>query len=422
MVLIVDDVGTIVQVEGASPSLIGYDAATMIGRNALDYVSPRHQEPVLFVFTGPGEHVVRDRHAPFPLELVGSDGQPMMVDCAAERIHHDGQVLWVVTLMPYSLQSASFHALDAYGRGATGLEVGATIAEHLSEQWDIGSGIRSFLLADPAGGAFATVTEPGRDVVSDRLLNAFELHVGKDAPWNHDLGGTHETVSITELPVDIASAARECGFAVACIAKGHLEGVPQLGIVSFGDHQHVFEGTHEMIMTESVETLNRAIARQDAEDQLRRAAELDSLTGLTNRLTLAAAMNAKASATSAVLYIDLDHFAEINESFGREAGDAILVEIAHRIRSMCRPDDVIARIASDEFAVFLPHVDPTKAERLAHEMLARICEPLPEGVGPERVEASAGLALAASDDDAVERADLAMLAGKRAGGAQLIIA
>jgi len=422
MVLILSEVGTILQVEGASLSLIGYDPAAMIGRNALNYVSSRHQEPMLFVFTGPGEHVVRDRHAPFPLELTGSDGQPMMVDCAAERIHHDGRLLWIVTLMPHSLQSASFHALEAYGRGATALEVGGTIAERLSGRWDLGSGNRSFLLADPSDGAFTTVTEPGRDEGPDGLVDAFERNVGGDAPWNRELEGHHLTVSVNDLPSALASAALECGYDVACVALGYLEGEAQLGIVSFGDHQHAFNGTHELIMNESVATLDRAIARQDAEDQLKRAAELDSLTGLANRLAFSAALNERATSKSAVLYIDVDHFAEINDSFGREAGDAVLVEIGHRIRSMCRPDDVIARIASDEFAVFLPHVDPTKAERLAHSMLARICEPLPEGVGPECVEASGGLALAACDDNAVERADLAMLAGKRAGRSQLIIA
>ena len=192
--------------------------------------------------------------------------------------------------------------------------------------------------------------------------------------------------------------------------------------MSFGDHQHAFNGTHELVIAECVATLDRAIARQDAEDRLQRAAELDSLTGLANQLAFSAALNDRATSKSAVLYIDVDHLAEINNSFGRQAGDAILVEIGRRITSMCRPDDVIARIGSDEFAVFLPHVDPTKAERLAHRMLARICEPLPEGVGPECIEASGGLALAASDDDAVERADLAMLASKRAGRSQLVIA
>ena len=70
----------------------------------------------------------------------------------------------------------------------------------------------------------------------------------------------------------------------------------------------------------------------------------------------------------------------------------------------------------------LGDIDPTTAERMAHRILARIADPLPAEVGPERIAASGGLALTTLDDDAVERADLAMLASKRAGRAQLVIA
>ena len=164
MVLVLDETGMILQAEGTSLSMIGFDADAMIGTNALDYVSPRHFEPIMFVFDGPGDHVMRDRHAPFPLELIGTDGEVMIVDCAAERVHQDGrQVLWVITMMPHTLQSASFHALDGIRPRRIGARSRrATIAERLSWQWDPGSEIRSFLLADPVGrNASRLSTEPG---------------------------------------------------------------------------------------------------------------------------------------------------------------------------------------------------------------------------------------------------------------------
>ena len=423
MVMVLDEVGTILQVAGSSLATLGYDPDALVGDNALSYVSPRHVETITFVFNGPGDHVVRNVHEPFPLELIGSDGEPTLVDCAAERVHRDGEVLWVVTMMPHSLQSAAFHALTAFGRGASAHEVGTTIAERLSWSWEARSEIRSFFLADTVSGAFTTATEPGATHQSGSLLHEFAGHVANhDAPWNRDLTAPHVTVPVEALPAAIASAASAAGFVVACIAVGRLDGEPQLGIVSLGVHEHVFQGNFEMIMTESVATLEMALQREGADDKLRRAAEEDPLTGLANRMTFSKALIDRGDTTSAVLYIDVDHFKEINDSFGHAAGDAILIEIGRRLRLMCRPDDLIARIGSDEFAVLLTGVDPTKAERMAHRVLARICEPLPEGLGPECVEASGGLAMAACDDDAVERADLAMLASKRAGRAQLIIA
>jgi len=423
MVMVLDEVGTILQVAGSSLATLGYDPDALVGHSALSYVSPRHVETIMFVFNGPGDHVVRNVQEPFPLELVGADGEPTLVDCAAERVHRDGEVLWVVTMMPHSLQSAAFHALTAFGRGASAHEVGTTIAERLSWQWEARSEIRSFLLADNVGGAFTTATEPRVTHQSGSLLHELVSHVGDhDAPWNSDLNAPHVTVPVETLPTPIASAASAAGFVVACIAVGRLDGEPQLGIVSFGVHEHVFQGNFEMIMTESVATLEMALQREGADDKLRRAAEEDPLTGLANRMTFSKALIDRGDTTAAVLYIDVDHFKEINNSFGHAAGDAILIEIGRRLRLMCQPDDLIARIGSDEFAVLLTSVDPTRAERMAHRVLARICEPLPEGLGPECIEASGGLAMAASDDDAVERADRAMLASKRAGRARLIIA
>ncbi len=423
MVLVLDEVGTILQAEGASLKMIGLDAETMIGTSALDYVSPRHYEPIMFVFDGPGGHVVRDRHEPFPLELIRpDDGEPMLVDCAAERVRHDGRVLWVITMTPHSLQSAAFHALVAYGRGASAYEVGETIAMRLSWEWEPGSDIRSFLLAEPLDGRFTSVTEPGRSRASDRLLSALERHVDDQAPWNRTLGAPHVTVPVEQLPEAIADSAREAGFVVACVAVGTDAGKRNLGLVSFGSHPHVFEGSLEMIMREAVKTLDMRLHGESAEEALRRAAEQDALTGLSNRLTFSDALDGHETSTSAVLYIDLDHFKEINDTFGHAVGDEILIEVGRRIRSTCRSDDVVARLGGDEFVVLLTDVDPTNAARIAHRVLARISDPLTFGCGPDSIAASGGLALTSLDDDPVERADLAMIASKRAGRAQLVIA
>ena len=422
IVLVLDEVGTILQAEGTSLASLGFDAEALIGDNALEYVAPGHLEPMMFVFAGPGDHVVRDRHEPFPLELIGPDGNPMFVDCAAERVRHDDQVLWVVTMMPHSLQSASFHALVAYGRGASAYEVAETIAERLAWEWEPGSDIRSFLLADPVDGRFTSATEPGRTPATDGLLCALARDVSDDAPWNRGIGAPHVTVPVGQLPDTIAHAAREAGFVVACVAIGTHADRRHLALVSFGSHPHVFQGNLDMIMTESVKTLDMGLQREAAEEELRRAAGQDALTGLSNRLTFSEALDGRDATTSAVLYIDVDHFKEINDSFGHDVGDRILIEISHRIQSSCRSDDVVARLGGDEFVVLLSDVDPTRAERIAHRVLARISDPLPADIGPESIAASGGLALVSADEDAIERADLAMLESKRSGRAQLVVA
>ena len=168
-VLVLDETGLILQAEGVALSMIGFTAEEMIGTNALDHVAPGHLDPIMFVFAGTGDHVVRNRHAPFPLELIGPDGDTLVVDCAAERTWRDDKTLWIVTMMPHALQSASFHALTAYGRGASAREVAEIIAGRLAWQWDPAAEIRSFVLADAFDGVFTTVSEPAIDGRRDRL-------------------------------------------------------------------------------------------------------------------------------------------------------------------------------------------------------------------------------------------------------------
>lgn len=126
------------------------------------------------------------------------------------------------------------------------------------------------------------------------------------------------------------------------------------------------------------------IRRKRLADQLRstlrnglRAAVTDPLTGLYNRryaLPHLARMAEQASRSGrrfAVMLADLDHFKAINDRFGHAAGDAVLVEVAHRLRSNLRAVDLVARIGGEEFLIALPDTDRTEA-RVAARRLCRI--------------------------------------------------
>lgn len=81
----------------------------------------------------------------------------------------------------------------------------------------------------------------------------------------------------------------------------------------------------------------------------------DPLTGLPNRLHLMHLLDRRAPATpSALLYVDLDRFKDVNDGYGHAAGDAVLVEFAARMRACCRAEDVVLRLGGDEFAVLVP--------------------------------------------------------------------
>ncbi|MDP3895137.1 MAG: diguanylate cyclase, partial [Mesorhizobium sp.] len=145
----------------------------------------------------------------------------------------------------------------------------------------------------------------------------------------------------------------------------------------------------------------------------------DPLTGLVNRslfrerLTAAAASGAQA----AVLLLDLDHFKEINDTFGHPAGDSLLVAIAGRLRQCLRLDDTIARLGGDEFAVLLVnHASHVEVARLARRIVAAVSAPHTVSGQSMRVGASLGIAFSEEDnadpDRIFKNADIALYAAK----------
>ena len=128
----------------------------------------------------------------------------------------------------------------------------------------------------------------------------------------------------------------------------------------------------------------------------------DPLTGLPNRLLLADAVRRlpvrplDRSRSSALLYLDLDGFKAVNDNFGHDVGDSVLVEYAHRLRDAIRPGDVTARLGGDEFAVLL--IDPVtdeQARAIAERLL--LLSAAPFLVGPHVVAVGASVGLARAD-------------------------
>jgi diguanylate cyclase (GGDEF)-like protein/PAS domain S-box-containing protein len=155
-------------------------------------------------------------------------------------------------------------------------------------------------------------------------------------------------------------------------------------------------------------------------------ANFDALTGLPNRLmfmdrlqneTRKADRNA---AFLALLFIDLDHFKEINDQHGHAKGDLVLVEATRRIASCVRATDTLARLGGDEFTVILAGLDlVASVERIARSMVALLS--LPFDLNGEKAYLSASIGIALYPPDAqdmqalVECADQAMYAAKNAG-------
>ena len=180
------------------------------------------------------------------------------------------------------------------------------------------------------------------------------------------------------------------------------------------------------------------IKRKRQQDRLRNkvhdglvAAITDPLTGLYNRryatpyLIEIAKQSKKTGQDFAIMMIDIDHFKQINDRFGHQAGDAVLVALADRLRSNLRAIDLIARVGGEEFLVALPHCTVEQAQ-LAASRLCQLVNHMPfdvgRGIDPIGVTISVGVAVRCAEsadmicaDDMCHQADGALYAAKSAG-------
>jgi diguanylate cyclase (GGDEF)-like protein len=157
-----------------------------------------------------------------------------------------------------------------------------------------------------------------------------------------------------------------------------------------------------------------------------RRAQTDPLTGVLNRRSLierldAACLRARARGLPiALLFIDLDHFKEINDSFGHAAGDACLSAIIAPIQAELRHSDVIGRYGGEEFVVILSSADIAAAHPIAERIRHRVADVGIDGFGPTiRLTCSIGVAtsdtLGVWGEHLIAQADAAVYAAKRSG-------
>lgn len=172
--------------------------------------------------------------------------------------------------------------------------------------------------------------------------------------------------------------------------------------------------------------------RKRMEERLQFLANHDPLTGVMNRarfqqeLELHLEGAQREGASGAVLYLDLDEFKDINDSFGHQVGDDILQRVVHLFRSHLRPSDVLARLGGDEFAILLPGVTADEAKQVGERLLALLEDELVYiSDRTVRLQASVGVATYPDHADNVKdlliNADLSMYAAKKSGGGRVLV-
>ena len=167
-------------------------------------------------------------------------------------------------------------------------------------------------------------------------------------------------------------------------------------------------------------------AQVRAERALAYQALHDPLTGLANRVVLmdrlaqALAAMERQRSRLAVLFVDLDNFKEINDSFGHDAGNLVLIEIGRRLTSIARRSDTVARLGGDEFVLLCPELNQhTGPGSIGRRVVGAVAAPYIDNGRNLAVTCSVGIAVtndpATEPDRMIRDADVTMFEAKRAG-------
>jgi len=166
--------------------------------------------------------------------------------------------------------------------------------------------------------------------------------------------------------------------------------------------------------------------RKEQQKKLTLLAHYDQLTGLPNRSLFvdrfkqAVAHSKRYKNPLAVCFLDLDSFKPINDKFGHDVGDKLLIQVAERISTTLRDEDTVSRQGGDEFALLLSAFEsPQQCGQIVHRMLQSLAQPYLIDGQPHQITASCGIALYPDNSDELDtlmrQADQAMYSSKRAG-------
>jgi diguanylate cyclase (GGDEF)-like protein/PAS domain S-box-containing protein len=406
--------GTISYAGGSIENVVGWTPEQLVGRNMAEFLPPGEIDKAIEAISEIDHFDRSGAGVPMVFEVLQPDGGTRWVEIGAMPLLDVPGIDGIV--LRHRAWDSQFH-FDAF--------VALLLSDEPVER-ALDSLLRSIAASLEGGGAALLHGFDGQAFADAATVGVPEGCIVLDGgPWCESaLVDKALSVLVSELSEGAAAAARDAGFescwtipvptsqglapAVLAIWR-RSEGPPLVG------HRHLLE--------RSTRYAQLALVRTAEHQRLRHLAGHDALTGVANRTEfrdrLAHAL-AIGERDLAVAFCDLDGFKPVNDTYGHLGGDAVLIQVADRLRGCLRTGDELARIGGDEFTVLLRNVpDRDAAHHVAERLLASARDPFDAGGEPVAVGLSVGIALrqpGTTADELLARADDALYDAKRAGG------
>ncbi len=418
--------GTIVEARGGFGGFVGLDVAVLPGSNVFEHVQPTDAEELALYFI---ENVDESEATialpmPFRMSIVDAEGFAHPVDIIPTgKATSVGDWTWSVLIMPVSLNGCITRSLDLEIAGAPRDVVKMMFCEEL--RIDNANYTSRWVLIDLAN-------EHAPDVVTSRVEDQFiadaieaDLRDADWRPWEGVPRGGVESLEVDSFPTATRSMMAEAGWGRSLVAPVYVHDALAAVYLLVGEVPDNYDPVHvKRNVAARIQTLVRTTAmlmeRWADQDRLQIAASTDELTGLVNRRELFAEL-ARERRFGSLLYIDVDDFKTVNDTFGHVIGDEVLVAVARRIESGCRTQDRIGRVGGDEFVVLLPGAGDGLAGTIAERIIERVAEPLHIDGQVHGVSVSIGHA-PLDCENPLDAADHAMLLAKRQGRGRHLLA
>ncbi|WP_217495394.1 GGDEF domain-containing protein [Halofilum ochraceum] len=420
-VCVVDRESRFLFISAAGERIFGYPPDEMIGRPVLDFVHPEDRERTRSAIR---EILDGEQKPHFENRYLRKDGKTAHIMWSARWSARDQVRIAVARDITErkraeSLQRAIYAISEAANRDEGLLTLFQGIDATLRDLLPIDDLVVTLVDADTGEAGCPWPIEPddpGGDPERE-LMRQLGSVVAEDG---EALLLTPDSVDATKQPFDTPPDALnhiavplESGNGVV----GSLVARADLGSVRFSDEDR------NRLQLISVQ-IAAAIERRVLHLRLERMARYDQLTGLPNRalfldrLATAVTATARKQAHLAVLYLDLDEFKHVNDTFGHAAGDQLLKEVAHRLTDCIRGADTVGRLGGDEFVVLLEGIERvTDGATIAKKIAAAFAAPFGLAAGTVQVSSSIGIAVYPEDglnaDELIGHADTTMYRAKR---------